>query len=62
MVPNFELSAIKCFLYVFIPSFFYVSNTLGTINPIKTIIDQAHEKGAIVRRYLWGTNSNPYAH
>lgn len=26
----------------------YVSNTLGTINPIKTIIDQAHEKGAIV--------------
>ncbi|MCT4697213.1 MAG: SufS family cysteine desulfurase [Candidatus Cardinium sp.] len=26
----------------------YVSNTLGTINPIQTIIDQAHEKGAIV--------------
>ena len=26
----------------------YVSNTLGTINPIKTIIDQAHEKGAVV--------------
>lgn len=26
----------------------YVSNTLGTINPIKSIIDQAHEKGAIV--------------
>ncbi|WP_419240991.1 aminotransferase class V-fold PLP-dependent enzyme [Cardinium endosymbiont of Nabis limbatus] len=26
----------------------YVSNTLGTINPIQTIIEQAHEKGAIV--------------
>ncbi len=26
----------------------YVSNTLGTIHPIKTIIDQAHKKGAIV--------------
>ncbi|MGI2299570.1 aminotransferase class V-fold PLP-dependent enzyme [Candidatus Cardinium hertigii] len=26
----------------------YVSNTLGTINPIKTIIDQAHQEGAIV--------------
>jgi cysteine desulfurase/selenocysteine lyase len=26
----------------------HVSNTLGTINPIKTIIDKAHEKGAAV--------------
>ena len=26
----------------------HVSNTLGTINPIKTIIDKAHEKGAVV--------------
>lgn len=26
----------------------YVSNTLGTINPIKVIIEQAHEKGAVV--------------
>ncbi|CAH2560214.1 aminotransferase class V-fold PLP-dependent enzyme [Cardinium endosymbiont of Oedothorax gibbosus] len=26
----------------------YVSNILGTINPIKTIIGQAHQKGAIV--------------
>lgn len=26
----------------------YVSNTLGTINPIKNIIDKAHQKGAVV--------------
>lgn len=26
----------------------HVSNTLGTINPIKNIIDKAHEKGALV--------------
>lgn len=31
-----------------IVSLSYVSNTLGTINPIKTIIDQAHDKGAVV--------------
>lgn len=26
----------------------HISNSLGTINPIKTIIDKAHEKGAVV--------------
>lgn len=36
----------------------YVSNALGTINPIKEIVDYAHEKGAVV--LVDGAQSTPH--
>ena len=36
----------------------HISNALGTINPIKTIIDSAHEKGAAV--LIDGAQAGPH--
>lgn len=38
----------------------YVSNTLGTINPLKQIIEKAHKKGAIV--VVDGAQAAPHCH
>lgn len=39
-------------------SIVYVSNSLGTINPIKEVIDLAHQQGAVV--LIDGAQSTPY--
>ena len=39
-------------------SLVYMSNSLGTINPVKEVIDRAHEHGAVV--LIDGAQSTPY--